>query len=189
MSATKKRMEDGFAFWSPLVLDDLAETPDCRARGKNLDGSRHQKLRSVRSIVRSSGLASYLVAADDFRVLGFGRATSEAVHLRREDVPAPGGALPVAGADVVAPAPATAPPAPGPAEGAATATLLIAAAAAPAAAATAAAALVVSAVLLSAPIAHVRKSEVGVTATKRRCSGPRASDCAHFIFSENLAFR
>ena len=160
MSATKKRMEDGFAFWSPLVLDDLAETPDCRARGKNLDGSRHQKLRSVRSIVRSSGLASYLVAADDFRVLGFGRATSEAVHLRREDVPAPGGALPVAGADV-APAPATAPPAPGPAEGAATATLLVAPAAAPAAAA-AAAFLLVSAALLSTPIAHVRKSKVDV---------------------------
>ena len=111
--------------------------------------------------MRSSGLASYLVAADDFRVLGFGRTASEAVHLRREDVPASGGALPVAGADV-APAPATAPPAPGPAEGASTATLRIAAAAAPAAAAAVAAALTVSAVLLSTPIAHVRKSKVGV---------------------------
>jgi hypothetical protein len=48
--------------------------------------------------------------------------------------------------------------------------------------------MLVSAVLLSAPIAHVRKSEVGVTATKRRCSCPRASESAHFI-PKNLAFR
>ena len=134
--------------------------------------------------------APYLLAARDFRVLRARLPALEAVHLGREDVAAPRGALPVSGADVAAaPAAATAPSAPRPAvrvvAPAATALFLVPAAAAPAAAA-AAAALVPAALLLSAPVTHVEVS-FGKTSTRRVCNGGTDAQSGVFLFPTMIA--